>query len=792
MRENSNNNQKKVKNIKNLIIFLILIVIAMIYLFLNQNKQTNATTSEGKISGQVIIKETNEIPSNEILVELCDSNLNKIDSKLVSSTGEYIFENVLPGTYKLKFTYENNSNYKCSEIQTTRTEYKGIKRPMDIVFVLPEAKYEESKEIINEMISGLKGATPALGLNIGLIKYGSNGTVASNMTETIDSIWSSQFNSTNGDFLSTCISPNMLGNWGFTRANSLIVILADNSIPNVSDKMDGTRTWNLGNKNGLISTYFFEDNTSNLELIFGSETAPKNGHVYKRDLQNLMLNIYKYINIIPEQVEEDLYEGKKEINNRETYSYTKPITITNNEKVENIKTKLEAITQVSNSTPDPTIHQQVDNFISGKVFNDVIKDGKLTDDTELIIYPMTAELFKKNETTPSQTCTVIDGKYGFARPDEGTYTVKFTYGDFNDTTINGYNGQNYEVISEIEDVSDIDNGKNNAKEVTQRRDEINLYFEKMNYKKTEILNNTVYIGDLKNQAKMYAETKEFHIDDTSNEYYANLGLIERPKVMLKIDTKLSAVRLTLADKQKHTDLKDADLDLANLNGVNDRLHIIQINEELMHGSNIEIEYEISITNTSATTDVNYNCNINKMIDYLDYKNNSIKFNKDAKLITEDVTNEKYGWSLSSKEELTKSQNEVENSENFAINRNNLEDDRQYLIYNTNDNTINGDTKIGPGESKKIKLIVSKVITETMGNDKLSYSNSVEILEYTNKEGRKECSTNFTPGNYEPNSPNIGLENDASECPKVTIIPPLGEKSNTIKNIIIKLLTKGRF
>ena len=317
------------------------------------------------------------------------------------------------------------------------------------------------------------------------------------------------------------------------------------------------------------------------------------------------------------------------------------------------------------------------------------------------------------------------------------------------------------------------------------------------------------IKEMMDNTKMNAYTPKFLVEvETKSIADIDLGLIERPRFNLELKKVISAVKFTLADGQ----IKE----YASLHGTTsaerkkvedltrmDDTYLIQINEELMHGATIEIEYEIVVTNTGDV-----NGTVNKIVDYIDYDNNSITFRGDGKLIGNLVgTNAAdYGWTQKKPEDLVELSTDPINGITYKLGVDkdiadkldvrskgadetltNTKGKRQYVETEyLNDKEIAAHSE----SSNPVKLVVSKAITETMGGDELSYRNSAEIVQYSSTIGRRIYG--LIPGNFDPTEPDgdIGTperdkkyEKDSDTSPRLSIIPPLGDPSPLIYYII---------
>lgn len=284
----------------------------------------------------------------------------------------------------------------------------------------------------------------------------------------------------------------------------------------------------------------------------------------------------------------------------------------------------------------------------------------------------------------------------------------------------------------------------------------------------------------------------YHKEESAKQY---VTLAQRPALSLVTKVTATGLKIELADGQiLPVDTKQ----------VGETQPILKyMDEEIVHGATIQVEYTISVKNNS-----NVQCNYLEMLNHIP---NSYVYGNDTRLITEEGTNAKYNWTTRSLEELY---NYGYVSEYTLATYLNSE-----TIVSTWDNAGQGANGfyIPPGGEKIIKLVVSKVVGDL--ENAAPYSDNVcEVLVYKNNSNRrmayvvpKELGTlsgktvtgktliGVYPGNSE--------EQDCSESTNiVTIIPPTGENINKIIIIsssitilviagivlyIVKKITKGR-
>lgn len=365
--------------------------------------------------------------------------------------------------------------------------------------------------------------------------------------------------------------------------------------------------------------------------------------------------------------------------------------------------------------------------------------------------------------------------------------------------------------------------------------------DKINNLKAEISNR---ILELANNTKVTAITPNRNITflhDNSKTQNTNMGLIERPKVEFKIDEEVSNIRIRLANGEIIIDTSRGLTQ--NVQEIkNDRFNIF-MDEEIMQGATIEIQYKITVTNNGevdtladyftydmfnpeetyyATTTV-----ANKIGTIYDYYTNTIFRAEDNNNINVEVNDVDLnrlrfdGITIKNWQELfdEKRQERVTPEIKRITTRLN-ENDTSVLLDETvvwqsnnsiklNENVENyidndevkvvetkslRDTPIYPNISKEaisntgvssISFYVnySKQLSANDSTDTLLYKNSAEIVERLNDVGRRDYIA--VTGNYMPHDEN-SQEYDSVFTEDVVILPPFGQNMNYVLYIIIAL------
>ena len=324
----------------------------------------------------------------------------------------------------------------------------------------------------------------------------------------------------------------------------------------------------------------------------------------------------------------------------------------------------------------------------------------------------------------------------------------------------------------------------NSMTVTTER----TYFLGVDKKET----STCYCTDEK---KLPHVTYENHVDVNST---VNCALIKREDFALQLDKAISGVKYILADESvvhyktgegaKYTIeamQRKVPLGIENIAVMPNSHEIIQIDEELIHGSTLQVEYTLIVKNVSSVPSTRF-----AIVDYLSSYEDMI-FDKTTPLITEEGTNEKYGWEKTNREALKA--NGVISDEVY----NSLSPDEEYLIckFDENNSSI-VDPVIGANGERYVKLVLSKVFSVEDINSDLKHNNEAEIVIFSNKISRRANLTEEVtdsnsetqqirekysfPGNFKPGSTERD-EIDSAISFNTNIIQPFG---NRIKKPIV--------
>ncbi|MCI9177822.1 MAG: hypothetical protein HFJ28_04545 [Clostridia bacterium] len=342
--------------------------------------------------------------------------------------------------------------------------------------------------------------------------------------------------------------------------------------------------------------------------------------------------------------------------------------------------------------------------------------------------------------------------------------------------------------------------------------------------------NNGYRGDSQNHPMDYENgnnvNNQYHLQDV------DFGLEERPKAQLELNKQVSNVKITLANQtilfdttQKVEDLiwqsktpynineeketttydtvgpnvktnsaKNAYSDYTRYddfrNAINERIESIvtkqkgliqaTMDEELMHGSTIQITYDFKVTNVG---EVDYKETTFYYTGKVQNKGTIVKTSSDVVVdyvannlqYREDSNDEKWGWKTVRLEELTRNgyindevKAELEGTPDPATKKNTIlqtESLKKGLIPLTKGTKDSKETYV------ETQLILTQLITSQNKEDDLSYGNIAEIVKISNDVGRRMAYS--VQGNQKPSE--LPTEADASRAEQVIILPPFGEQ-----------------
>ncbi len=276
----------------------------------------------------------------------------------------------------------------------------------------------------------------------------------------------------------------------------------------------------------------------------------------------------------------------------------------------------------------------------------------------------------------------------------------------------------------------------------------------------------------------------YHVETQYTE--KNLEISRRPLFSLKTTTTATGLKIILADNSI-LDLQTRDVN-DFLNGKDILPIIAALDEELTHGSTIQIEYTICIQNNS-----NLQCDYLELINHLP---KGFYYIDNLQLITPDEKgnikhNSDYKWSIVSLSELKENGEVSKETANKYGNRTSIK-----LTLDNNGQGSNG-FYIPAGGKCFVKCIVSKVISTLDNLDGRDYYEDVaEVLRYQNSGNSRMLYTEnqirkgginieYLKSIYPGDSKDIDFSEYTNS---VSIIPPTGEKTTIIPILTILIIT----
>ena len=437
-------------------------------------------------------------------------------------------------------------------------------------------------------------------------------------------------------------------------------------------------------------------------------------------------------------------------------------------------------------------------------------------------------------TVQAGTTDIERGQYKFSGYIPGDYIVRFYYGDTEKTALASkndvsYNGQDYkstayhegnDINAEWYDLSSSylnNNPLSDAKDNEARRLEVINYSKVMKNDIAQVLASHENASDaalhktLMEKTYMYADTAKMRVEveynttntsgtDSINSYNIrdiDFGIEKRPEAKITLTKEIEGIKVTLADGSTLVDTEAGikkNVQVTNNKGnIQGKIHIY-MDEEVMQGATIQIKYKIIVTNNSevdytgatsssvgttyytgkvSSSDQIVTTSIDTVADYVD---NSLVYRADD--------NNGRGWQSMDQTRF----GSIEQMENNGY----LDKDVKLTEKNIHQILINesaSSSKLKPGESKTLELVLSKTISSSDEDDDLSYDNIAEILQYTNTVGRRSD----IPGDQDPTT--APIEADADWTETVVITPPTGENRAhyfVLTGVILVIIAGGVF
>ena len=396
-------------------------------------------------------------------------------------------------------------------------------------------------------------------------------------------------------------------------------------------------------------------------------------------------------------------------------------------------------------------------------------------------------------TKTAEIKTDDKGKYDFIGIIPGEYYLEYTYGtDTGNITTQDYKSTivtNEKLKQSLNNQSEYWYQDDNLSNYSSAVDDWNLrtkinqnlsnitYSSKTNYEnKNDSAANHTMVANTGKMTFAIEETKDqttnFDYQQPSHTYNIKFGVAERPKQYLDFAKEISYVKLTLPTGDVIVEGDPRTDTIRYVTYPRNGMVKIEMDEELIQGSKLEISYTISITNNSETdynTEAYYkygNINgakavettINTVIDYVD-----------DKLQSEYTNNANNG-------EWAKAGNEIKE----------LLKDNVYNEIKTRTTTLtnNANLSLKVGETKDLKAVnVSKLLSSS---EDTIYENYAEIIKVSNDVGKFY---NGTPGNFlltDKNKTHESDDNAKDSRAQITLVPSTGD--NTIIYYIVGIVS----
>lgn len=455
--------------------------------------------------------------------------------------------------------------------------------------------------------------------------------------------------------------------------------------------------------------------------------------------------------------------------------------------------------------------------------NERIGDGVYEDGNNLVNQVKVQLICTNKDVGVKETRTNDQGAYEFTDYIPGDYTIKFTYGDYESLIAvqpnnEMYTGQDYKsTIYQEANYSDshwynnnIDTKLNDAKDDQARRSEVNAYSEDLKYTNATVLNSTAQTDEatlriLADNTNMNANTAQMsmeieYVGQENTEYSVrniDLGIIERPRSDIYVEKTLSNLKLSTAgDGQTIFNSNQSVSNLTWKPNTRGNRGLIQatVDENLLHGAQLELTFSIKVINTGETdykdetyyntgviTDANNIVTLDPAL-VIDYVSNNLSFD----------INQNSGWQeITDKTMLTAGDDPYIK----AVDENTF-NGLQKVIVSTSDNPIVQANPLVPEKAKDkagkqsetptATVLLTKVVaSDGSTTDDTEYENTAEVIESITTNGRRTYNSEIVsiPGNY-----NIG-EPDTGHSERIAIVPPFGAE-DVIKYIVIAIAIVG--
>ena len=385
----------------------------------------------------------------------------------------------------------------------------------------------------------------------------------------------------------------------------------------------------------------------------------------------------------------------------------------------------------------------------------------------------------------------------------GDYTLTYTWGD-KEYTVQNYKGTVYEkdrydanVTNKEWYKTDVNTRYTDAIDNYNTRKKIDAEIAKVTNKTATTIKTMDSTTPTMGISVEYTTTTTAEVADDIKEERGDkfncpdfkienidFGIVERARQDLALRKRVNTFKVTLANGQVIADITIDEK--GNITG--ERNHVtymgpsstttpknglvkLELDNELIQGATVEVEYEIKVTNNSE-------------LDYVseDFYKYGIKSGNEVTITPTsiiDYLDKNWGFEAEKNKEWTvKSLDEIKNIVAKEVYENEDSTIADKTILHTESLK---DEKLKPTESAKVNLNVSKVLSNS---DEISLDNESEITELTKDGGSRLIST---PGNYIPGQEET-KESDESIAETVIVTPSTGANLEFIVPIMIGVIS----
>ena len=420
-------------------------------------------------------------------------------------------------------------------------------------------------------------------------------------------------------------------------------------------------------------------------------------------------------------------------------------------------------------------------------------DGMYTDGEKGIEYVKVTLKENIENGTVYETTTNGKGDFKIEGYIPGDYTLTYTWGD-KEYTVQNYKGTVYDknrydanVTNKEWYKTDVDTRYTDAIDNYNTRKKIDAEIAKVTNKTATKIKTMDSTTPTMGISVEYTTTTT--IEPTTDKFKSpdfkikniDFGIVERARQDLALRNRVNTFKVTLANGQVIADMTIDEK--GNITG--ERNHVtymgpssstgngfvkLELDNELIQGATVEVEYEIKVTNNSE-------------LDYVseDFYKYGIKSGNEVTITPTsiiDYLDKNWGFEAEKNKEWTvKSLDEIKNivAKEVYENEDSTIADKTILYTESLK-----DEKLKPTESAKVNSNVSKVLSNS---DEISLDNESEITELTKDGGSKPIST---PGNYIPGQEET-KESDESIAETVIVTPSTGANLGFIVPVMIGVI-----